>query len=163
MMYFCLPKSCSALEPEILCTISGPWSGALCAKIKSFPQNGLMMLPACWWEDWTNPWDGTQRQMQLNDHWACLSLQTCMHVIINQGVGKALHGFYSFKFFNNYHSDQFKCNKMQWSLVLFKTVGIFSLITTDFKFYIFSFCRVGEGCSAALVTPESGDCTFHGQ
>lgn len=32
----------------------------------------------------------------------------------------------------------------------------------DLRFYMFSFCRLGGGCSAALVTPESGDCTFHG-
>lgn len=92
-----------------------------------------------------------------------LSLQTCTGFITNQGTGKTLHGFYSFKFFNNYHSDQCKFNNMEWGLVLFKTVGIMPPITTDPRFHVYSFCKVGAGCSGASATQGSCVCTWNVQ
>lgn len=65
-------KICSAVEPEVHCAVPDSWSGPLCPRIKPFPPNALMVLPASWWEDCRNPWDGTQRQPQLHGHWVSI-------------------------------------------------------------------------------------------
>lgn len=93
MACFRLPKSSSGVELEIHCTIPGPWSGALCTKIKPFRQNALIgMVPKG---------SGSSMVIELTNVHA--------HFITNQAAGKTLH------FFNNCHSDQLKFNK--WSEV----------------------------------------------
>lgn len=48
-------------------------------------------------------------------------------------------------------------NSTKWSEVwfFFKTVGVLPLITMDLRFHLFRFCKVREGCSAALATQEN--------